>query len=258
MKNLRVLFTTLSALTVLSSATVALATNQPADWEACNSPLKAALAIWDFENQMTGQYVPSIAPSSVYPDVIATDIYGPSSAMTVNQGGSQWGAFAGFPADGEQGTVSFDLLYTGDSMLKLSGFTFDVYSGGDAAGLHGPTNFFVNVLVNGGHVWQSERIDLIPGAGNQIHWDISNPDGNDFNFDGDTLVGYDFSWMELTDGDNLAFQIVAAGANSDTESLYIDNMTVLACVPEPSGALLLMAAGMVLVFRMRRSRFAAM
>ncbi|MES2597786.1 MAG: PEP-CTERM sorting domain-containing protein [Verrucomicrobiota bacterium] len=254
MKNLRVLSSALTALAVLSSANFAQATNEPADWQECYA-IKATLGAWDFENLSTGQLVPSIAPSYVHPDVIATDIYGPSSPMTVDQGGSQWGAFSGFPSDGDQGTINFDLLYTGDSMVKLSGFTFDVYSGGDAAGLHGPTNLFVNVLVNGGHVWQSELIELTPGAGNQFHWDISNPDGNNFNFDGDTLVGNDFSWMQLTSGDSLAFQIVAAGANSSTESLYLDNVSVLACVPEPSGALLLMAAGMVLVFRMRRSRF---
>lgn len=257
MKNLRQLSRTLSAVALLSSTLVASATTIT-QWPECDCPdsLKATLATWDFENMTAGQFVPGAPASYVHPDVYATDMFGPSNVMAVTPDASQWGCFPGFPSNGGQGTINFDLAYNCNDLIKLCGFSFDVYSEGNAGGLHGPTNFFVNILVNDNQVWQSELVSLLPGYDNKIHWDISNPDGNDLDFDGQSITDGDFSWMQLNSGDTLAFQIVADGANSDALGLHLDNVSVFACVPEPSGALLLLAAGMVVLFRMRRSRFA--
>jgi len=258
MKNLRHLSRTLSAVALLSSPLVASATTIT-QWPDCDCPdaLKTTLASWDFENMTLHQYVASAPASYVHPDVYATDMFGPAGVVAMNPapGATQWACFSGFPANGDQGTVNFDLAYNCNDLIELCGFSFDVFSEGNAGGLHGPTNFFVNILVNDNHVWQSELVSLIPGFENQIHWDISNPDGDNFNFDGQSLTDGDFSWKSLNMGDTLAFQIVAADANSSTDGLRFDNVAVLACVPEPSGALLLMAAGMVVLFRMRRSRY---
>lgn len=262
MKNLRPLISALSAFAVMSTALVANATDYTGvQWPDCDCPnaLKVTLASWDFENMTSGQSELSAPASYVYPGVIAYDVFGPTNVVAQDQGGNQWGSFAGFPSNGEQGTVAFDLAYNSSELLTLSGFSFDVFSSACSTdnGIHGPTNFFVNVLVNGDHVWQSELVTFDSGLSNQFNWNISNPDGNDFNFDGQSLTGGDFSWRQLDSGDVLAFQIVAAGATSGTESLHLDNINVFACVPEPSGALLLMVAGMVVLARMRRSRLAS-
>jgi len=228
----------------------------PSQWPDCDCPdaLKVTLASWDFENMTAGQFVPSAPASYVYPDVIASDLTGPINMMATAPDSNQWGCFPGFPDNGGTGTIGFQLQYNCTELVELCGFSFNVFSEGDAQGLHGPTSLFVNVFANGNQVWQSESLALTPGYSNQIHWDISNPDGNNLNLDGFSFTGSDFSWLTLSQGDTLSFEIVASGANSSTAGLHLDNVNVLACVPEPSSALLLMAAGMIVLVRFRRSR----
>jgi hypothetical protein len=244
------------AFAVLACAPAFAATQS--QWPECDCPdaLKVTLASWDFENLTSGQFVPSAPASYVYPDIIASDLTGPGNMMATAPDANQWGCFPGFPDNGSPGIIGFHLQYNCSDLIELCGFSFDVFSEGDAQGLHGPTSLFVNIFANGNQVWQSETLSLTPGISNQVHWDISNPDGNELNLDGISFTGGDFSWLTLNQGDILAFEIVAAGANSSTAGLHLDNVNVLACVPEPSSALLLMAAGMVVLIRFRRSRLA--
>jgi hypothetical protein len=248
----------LTAALVLGAISQTLAFS-PAQWPDCDCPdaLCVELVSWNFENMLAGVPVSSAPPSQVHPDVISSDLFGPGNVMASAPGGvgtDPWACFGGFAADGSPGSIYFKMSYGGPDLFTLCGFQFDAFSEGVEGGLHGPTSLFVNVYANGVQVWQSELVNLIPGFNNKIHWDISNPDGNDANGDGISLTGSDFSWMKLTAGDDLAFEIVAAGATTSLVGLDIDNVAVLACVPEPSGAVLLLLAGMMMVVRFRRSR----
>lgn len=227
----------------------------PSQWPKCDCPdeFKALLASWDFENVTLGYY-PGVPASYVSPWVSVTDLQGPGPAHVGSVNGSQWGCFGGFPADGSAGTIGFKMEYTSNELAKFCGVSFDVFSEGNDEGIHGPTNFFMTVYANGDAVWQSESVSLTPGANNAFNWNIANPDGDDLNGDGISLTGGNFDWMDLTSGDVLAFEITASGANTTAVGLDIDNLQVFACVPEPSSALMILVAGMVLRTRFRSSR----
>jgi hypothetical protein len=227
----------------------------PSQWPKCDCPdeFKALLASWDFENLTPGFY-PGVPASYVSPWVTVSDLQGPSPAHIGSANGSQWGCFGGFPADGSAGTIGFKMEYTANELATFCGVSFDVFSEGTLEGLHGPTKFFMTVYANGDAVWQSESVNLIPGANNAFNWNIANPDGIDLNGDGISLTGSNFDWMNLTAGDTLAFEITAMGANTTAVGLDIDNLQVFACVPEPSSALMILIAGMVLRTRFRSTR----
>jgi hypothetical protein len=247
------------AFAVLAS-TLLVASNAfswvPAQWPECKCPdeFKTVLLAWDFENLPFGVPLPFAEPSYVSPLISASNMTGPGNVMagTIGNVSDQWGCFAGFPANGTKGSINFKFEYTGAEVAKLCGLTFDVFSEGSPNGLHGPTQFFVNVFANGNQVWQSETVSLTPGSSNVYSWDIANPDGDNGNGDGLNLAG-NFDWMNLTAGDLIAFEIVAWGANSSQVGLDLNNVQVHACVvPEPSSALMLLLGGMVLAFRTRR------
>lgn len=241
------------ALALISSHSARALT--PSQWPDCDCPddLKALLASWDFEKLTPGFY-PGVPATYVSPWVTVTDLQGPSAVHIGSVNGSQWGCFGGFPADGSAGTIGFKMEYTANELATFCGVSFDVFSEGNSEGLHGPTKFFMTVYANGDAVWQSESVNLIPGANNAFNWNIANPDSNDLNGDGFSLTGTDFSWMELTAGDTLAFEITASGANTTAVGLDIDNLQVFACVPEPSSALMILVAGMVLRTRFRSTQ----
>ena len=168
-------------------------------------------------------------------------------------GGDQWGCFGGFPSDGGSGVIVFSFEYTGEELARLSGLTFDVFSESAPGGLHGPTEFFVRISADGSPVWLSEEVTLTPGFVHAISWSLGNPDGDDTNGDGFSLTSGDFSWLDLSAGDLIEFEIVARGANSSLVGLDLNNVQVHACVvPEPSSAVMLLLGGMVLAFRTRR------
>jgi hypothetical protein len=144
--------------------------------------------------------------------------------------------------------------YTANELVKFCGMCFDVFSEGTQESLHGPTKFFMTIYANGDAVWQSEYVNLTPSANIAFKWNIANPDGIDLNGDGIGLTGSHFDWMNLTTGDTLAFEITAMRANTTAVGLDIDNLQVFACIPEPSSALLILIAGMVLRSRFRSTR----
>lgn len=241
------------ALALISSPSVQAQT--PVQWPESGYPhgMNVLLASWDFENLTPGFY-PGVPASYVSPWVTVTPLQGPSAVHIGSMNGSQWGCFGGFPADGSAGAIDFKMEYTANELASFCGVSFDVFSEGKSEGLHGPTEFFMTVYANGDAVWKSESVNLTPGANKSFNWNIANPDSNNLNGDGFSLTGTDFSWKELTAGDSLAFEITASGANTTTVGLDIDNLQVFACVPEPSSAVMILVAGMVLRTRFRSTR----
>ncbi|MCB1227378.1 MAG: hypothetical protein KDK99_16290 [Verrucomicrobiales bacterium] len=222
----------------------------------CPPGFEAILAAWDFENLPNGPDVPSVDASYVSPLVNVTEMTGPGSVTGVIPGSpsGQWACFTGFPTDGGEASVGFKLEYTSSEIAQFCGLCFDAYSEADELGtIHGPTELYLNIYVNGSQVWQSETVNVGTGIANAFSFDINNPDGNDLNGDGLSFTGGDFSWMELNQGDILAFEIVGSGANDSQMGLHLDNVEVHACtVPEPSAALMLLVAGFFYMGRSRR------
>ena len=181
-------------------------------------------------------------------------------------GSGQSALFTGFGDSGCQGEISISTQLSLAGPTYFDGLSFDVYSGELAGGLHGPTSFYVQV----GEftpLWQSELVTLVPGEANAIHWDISNPDGNDANGDGVVVNGGlpntapPSDWRNLyydssTTTGYLEVKIVASGANTTLTGLGIDNIQFTgvstAVVPEP-GSCLLLALGLFMVGRRFRA-----
>jgi len=229
----------------------------PVQWPDCNCSdpaYKQLILGYSMDNISTGTYA-SIPPSFTSPLLTASNIQGPSGVKVAAAGGAgnQVGCFYGFPSNGSTGTIGFKLEYTAAQMAEFCGLTFKVASEGDSY-KHGPTQLFVDIFANGTKVWQSETITLTPGFGNQVLFDIANPDGNNTDGDGFSFTGSDFSWRQLTAGDSLQFSIRASGANSSMNGIDIDSVNVTACVvPEPGSALLLGSVGFLTVLRRRRN-----
>jgi hypothetical protein len=190
-------------------------------------------------------------------------------------GSAQSALFTGFGDNGGQGVISIETQLRLAGPTYFDGLSFDVYSGELAGGLHGPTSFYVQVGTNQFNytpLWQSELVTLVPGEANAIHWDISNPDGNDANGDGVVVNGGLLNtappsdWRSLyydssTTSAILEVRIVASGANSSLTGLGMDNIQFMgvstAVVPEPSSCLLLVLGLFVVGRRFRGGRAGA-
>jgi hypothetical protein len=179
-------------------------------------------------------------------------------------GSNQSGLFTDFGDNGGSGSISIYTSSFSTPAIAFTGLNFDVYSGVLPGGLHGPTSFNVKVLSNASLVWQSETVELLPGASNAIHWDLSNPDGNEANGDGIAVRGPYPSlgdWRILGNAPyqtgNLEIQIIASGANSSLTGLGLDNIQLTfasTVVPEPSSCLLLVVGLFLMGGRSRRGK----
>ncbi len=176
--------------------------------------------------------------------------------------------FTGFADNGSPDVLTlYSTIVTTSFARYLDGLSFDVYSGELPGGLHGPTSFYVQISRDDAFsvYWQSELVQLTPGTANAIHWDITNPDGNDSNGDGFFVMSPLPSSSPDTDWRSISFEpwyssahvdvrIIASGANSTLTGLGLDNIQITGVVvPEPSSCLLL-ALGLFVIGGRSRPR----
>jgi hypothetical protein len=211
---------------------------------------------WAYMHSSVPAAVPVNTASISGPGIVGI---GPASGFGTNQSA----LFTGFGDNGGTGYINFSSKIVEASYFD--GLSFDIYSGELPGGLHGPTSFYVQISNRDDAsyfdiLWQSELVQLVPGTANAIHWDISNPDGNDANGDGIAVTnGLPSSgdWRSIRSYGDLDVRIVANGANTSLTGLGVDNIQItgvsMALVPEPSSCLLLVLGMFMIGGRSRRS-----
>ncbi len=273
----------LSCLIGLASDAVGQLPFQSSQWEVSNpTSTQSLLSEITFDQYSSGAYGYAVSEdwynyyvnpqSQPFPPYYAS-IYGPGIVgvgPASGFGSDQTSLFTGFADNGGPGIVTIqDTISLDGPGGYLNGLSFDVYTGELPGGLHGPTSFYVQISTDSSFsvYWQSELVQLVPGTANAIHWDITNPDGNDANGDGIAVMSalppttQNTNWRSLYYDVNynrsasLEVRIVASGANSSLTGLGLDNIQItgLAPVPEPSSCLLLVL-GMCLLGGRARTR----
>jgi hypothetical protein len=220
-------------------------------------PFQNTLVLYDFNN--VGSFVDPNRPAYCSPCISATDLCPNDLAQTLKfcggPDGSRFRCFDGWEktaanysvlrSDLSQAvnTLAFQVHVNPADQITLSSFGFDwMRTGAGSVDTIQASVFWKDA--NGAIQYNTTGPVGLTGTGTWNRLDFTSSYGST-----DLISGLD------TSGTTLYFEIFAYGA--DGGELCLDNITLngdCAPIPEPSGALLIGAAGVILLVR-RRSRF---